>query len=150
MKVKNHKDFARFEYESVKCDNPFKLGEVVFKEFYFDGTPCNEVGVVIQIHDKHELRTDMFGNECTDNIRIATKKEIEKYRPAVLLSLEKPMYVTKKRVTDYIIIKLDLFGNRESLIKEVDEAIEILDEVEDKNDLRFFKAVKKQLENLVG
>jgi len=88
MRVKDHKKYACFDYISNECDNPFKLGDVVFKAKEYDGTPCNEVGVVLQIHDSGELRTDMFGNEHISMLKLATKSQIKKYRPAVAKDLD--------------------------------------------------------------
>ena len=42
------------------------------------------IGVVIQVHDASELRTDMFGNECINMMRLATEEEIIKLRPSIL------------------------------------------------------------------
>jgi hypothetical protein len=82
--ILNHKDFALFDYTSNECNNPFKLGEVVIKPKDWGGEVCNEIGVVLQIHDNNELRTDMFGNEDISMLRLATLKEIKKYRPNLL------------------------------------------------------------------
>jgi hypothetical protein len=85
--------YAKFEYEDghgndgEPKDNPFKRGDVVFKPYYSDGTDCNEVGVVLQVHDQSELRTDMFGNECTDNLTMATSVDIVEYRPKLALEM---------------------------------------------------------------
>ena len=82
--------FTKFDYEDGHGndgdpkDNPFKRGDVVIKPKYFDGSECNEIGVVLQVHDQSEVRTDMFGNECTDNLRMATLGEITLYRQDVL------------------------------------------------------------------
>jgi hypothetical protein len=79
--ILDHKKFALFDYISNECNNPFKLGEVVLKLKDHEGNPCNEIGVVLQIHDDSELRTDMFGNECVDNLKRATLLEIIEFRP---------------------------------------------------------------------
>lgn len=82
--------FALFDYEDGHGndgnheDNPYGRGDIVIKGTYFDGSPCNEIGVVLQVHDQSELRTDMFGNECTTRLRSATYDEIEKYRPDLI------------------------------------------------------------------
>lgn len=89
MKVKDHKKYACFDYISNECNNPFKLGDVVFKAKEWDKkTPCNEVGIVLQIHDNGELRTDMFGNEHISVLKLATKKQIKKYRPSIEIDLD--------------------------------------------------------------
>lgn len=82
--ILDHKKYALFDYISNKCNNPFKLGEVVIKPFDCNGEPCNEIGVVLQIHDTTELRTDMFGNEDISMLKKATLKEIKKFRPELL------------------------------------------------------------------
>jgi len=82
----NHKNYALFNYVSVECENPFKLGDVVIKPNDWDGEPCNEIGVVIQIHDENELRTDMFGNEDVSMLRMATDEEIKNFRESLLES----------------------------------------------------------------
>jgi hypothetical protein len=84
MKVYNHLDFARFDYDSG-TSTLFALGDVVLKkadpDYNSDG---DEIGVIIQVHSEFEYRTDMFGNCCNSEIRIATLDEIEKYRPELL------------------------------------------------------------------
>lgn len=76
------KKFAKFEYESkIEFNTPFQLGDVVIKHKDYEGNVINEIGVVIQIHDKNELRTDMFGNESVSLLKLATRDEISKYRP---------------------------------------------------------------------
>jgi hypothetical protein len=96
MKV-DDKKYAKFEYNDGHSGdhtkNPFQRGDVVIKPFFGYGEgvsgeerePCNEIGVVLQVHDEYELRTDMFGNESIDYVRLATKKEIQKYRPRLLV-----------------------------------------------------------------
>lgn len=84
------KKYACFEYEDghghdgeVK-DNPFQRGDVVIKPIGTDENLTPEIGVVLQVHDSSELRTDMFGNECVTRLRLATEEEIRKYRPRLL------------------------------------------------------------------
>ncbi len=82
----DYRIFALFEYESVNCNNPFRLGDVVIKEKdYYSKEAINEIGVVIQIHDDNELRTDMFGNEDISMLRLATDKEILEHRENLFL-----------------------------------------------------------------
>jgi hypothetical protein len=73
----NPKNYTLFDYVSVDCKNDFRLGDVVRK------LSDNEIGVVIQIHDENDLRTDMFGNECVDNLKLATLEEVKKSRPSL-------------------------------------------------------------------
>jgi len=83
--------YAKFEYEDghgydgEPKNNPFKRGHVVIKPIGTDENETPEIGVVLQVHDQSELRTDMFGNECTSKLRLATKEEIRKYRPKLLV-----------------------------------------------------------------
>ena len=72
INLENYKDFACFDYISGKCSKHI-LGDVVINEH-------NEIGVIIQIHEEGEYRTDMFGNCSISEIRPATLEEITKYR----------------------------------------------------------------------
>jgi len=85
MKVKNHKDFACFDYESVSDCSQYQLGDIVIR-YPKDEEP--EIGVVIQIHDRFELRTDMFGNSDVTEIKLATPEEIEKWRKSIIKDIE--------------------------------------------------------------
>tara|TARA_R110000822_G_scaffold213107_9_gene348469 strand:- start:669 stop:938 length:270 start_codon:yes stop_codon:yes gene_type:complete len=88
MKV-DDKKYAKFEYNDGHSGdhtkNPFQRGDVVIKAIGTDENLTPEIGVVLQVHDEYELRTDMFGNESIDYVRLATKKEIQKYRPKLLV-----------------------------------------------------------------
>lgn len=84
MRVRDHKKFAMFDYKSTECKNPYKVGDVVIKPLYYDGKKCNEIGVVLQVHDDTEVRTDMFGNECISILRVPTLGEVKKYRPKIM------------------------------------------------------------------
>jgi len=75
----DHKKYAKFEYESVECDNPCKLGDVVARDQ--DGI---EIGVVLQVHDDDEVRTDMFGNVSQCEIFFPSPATIAQYRPELL------------------------------------------------------------------
>lgn len=83
MKVRDHKKFCCFDYVS---DNPayhnhgYSLGDVVTKVSE-DGT---EIGVVIQLHEDGDLRTDMFGNASPSEVTMSTIEDIEKYRNDLL------------------------------------------------------------------
>lgn len=76
MKIKNYKDYACFDYVSMRLPK-YELGHVVINK------ETKEIGVIIQIHDADECRTDMFGNCDFSQLRLATKKEINKYRPNI-------------------------------------------------------------------
>jgi hypothetical protein len=79
----DYRKFAFFNYDSfISPDDKFRLGDVVIKQYEGGG---KEVGVILQSHGSGEYRTDMFGNCCTSEIRIATKEEIKKYREDILV-----------------------------------------------------------------
>lgn len=85
MKV-NHKKYALFAYENgpeeLVSKNPFQLGDVVIHN------DTKEIGVVIQIHDAFEVRTDMFGNECISNLSHPSFKELTTIKhPRLLIDL---------------------------------------------------------------
>jgi hypothetical protein len=79
MRIVNYKSFGCFKYES-KTSSRYELGDVV-KKVSEDGT---EIGVMIQIHDEYEYRTDMFGNCDMGEITLATNEEIAMFRPELL------------------------------------------------------------------
>jgi len=86
MRVKNHKDFCCFKYKSTTDEfTLYSLGDIVIREV--EDEP--EIGVVIQLYDRGDLRTDMFGNCYNDEVRLATKKEIEQYRIDLIKHLKK-------------------------------------------------------------
>lgn len=70
----DHTKFALFNYVQNPTENDiFELGEVVIND-------RNEIGVIIQRHGNNEYRTDIFGNCCGIEIRLATLEEIKLYR----------------------------------------------------------------------
>jgi hypothetical protein len=95
MKVLDYKKYAKFDYTSNECDNIFQLGEIVTLLDNVTKEPCTndkgviEIGVILQIHDENELRTDMFGNADVDNLRLSTLREITRNRVGLLLDVEK-------------------------------------------------------------
>ena len=86
LKVTNHLQFACFDYKSVTCPH-HALGDILINK-------GNEIGVILQIHESGEYRTDMFGNCSLSEIRSATLGEITDFRPELLTSIafEKPNY----------------------------------------------------------
>jgi len=78
MRLKNVKQLCMGGelYPNKECDSDFVIGDVVIN-------PENEVGVIIQIHEENEFRTDMFGNCCSSEIRLATDSEIKEFRPNI-------------------------------------------------------------------
>ena len=103
----NDKKYACFDYTDGHCGdhtkNPFQSGDVVIKPFFGYGEglsgeerePCNEIGVVLQVHDEYELRTDCFGNESIGHVRLATKEEVVKYRPILAVEMGFGLVVLK-------------------------------------------------------
>jgi hypothetical protein len=88
MRIDERK-YAKFEYNDGHSGdhtkNPFQRGDVVIKHKTFQGDVVNEIGVVLQVHDEFELRTDMFGNEGISTLTMATDEEIKKFRPKLLV-----------------------------------------------------------------
>jgi hypothetical protein len=78
MTLSNYNNYACFNYEqNVSENDEYTLGDVVINEE-------NQIGVIIQIHNTEEFRTDMFGNSDTDQVRLATQWEIDTYRPNII------------------------------------------------------------------
>ena len=75
MKVLDYKDFAAFDYNQT--GNIGLLGDIVTNEH-------KEIGVIIQVYDNEDVRTDMFGNCCMSEIRLATMEEIQEFQPDIL------------------------------------------------------------------
>jgi hypothetical protein len=98
MKVKDHKKFCCFEYESDMSNTNFQLGDVVTKVTE-DGI---EIGVVIQLHDDGDFRTDMFGNASPSEVTLSTMDEVEKYRNELLEDLFRSVYRVTYRMEVYI------------------------------------------------
>jgi hypothetical protein len=80
MKVKDHLKFCCFDYESNISNTNFQLGDVVTKVSE-DGT---EIGVVIQLHDDGDFRTDMFGNASPSEVTLSTIVEVTLHRKVLL------------------------------------------------------------------
>ncbi len=76
--VLDYREYALFDYEhTTSKTDKFRLGDVVLK----DNT---EIGVIIQVHGNEEYRTDMFGNCCESEIRLATNEEIKTFREELI------------------------------------------------------------------
>ena len=90
MKVTDHNKYRKFDYDNYLLNPNFELGQVVAKvdrvgeKFFIDKDNGNPIGVVIQLHDDGDCRTDMFGNCSPSEVTFATLEEIELYRPSVL------------------------------------------------------------------
>lgn len=98
MKVKDHKKFCCFEYESDMSNTNFQLGDIVTKESE-DGI---EIGVVIQLHDDGDFRTDMFGNASPSEVKLSTLEDIELYRNELLDEIELKVFRITYRMEYYI------------------------------------------------
>ncbi len=76
--VLDYREYALFDYEhTTNKTDKFRLGDVVLK----DNT---EIGVIIQVHGNEEYRTDMFGNCCDVEIRLATNEDIKTFRKELI------------------------------------------------------------------
>jgi hypothetical protein len=86
MRVKDHLKLCCFQYLSSLKPTKFVLGDVVTIT-----DDRKQVGVVIQIHDDGDVRTDMFGNYHIDGLRLSTLDEVKEHYPQILneLILEK-------------------------------------------------------------
>lgn len=80
MKVKDYKKFCRFEYESDMNNTNYQLGDVVTKVTE-DGV---NIGVVIQLHDDGDFRTDMFGNVSPWEVKLSTIVDVAVHREELL------------------------------------------------------------------
>jgi hypothetical protein len=93
MKVKDHNKYRLFDYENDLTNKNFQLGEIVIRISGADRTLINQdngnpIGVVIQLHDDGDCRTDMFGNCSSSEVRLATIDEIKEYRENLINDLE--------------------------------------------------------------
>jgi hypothetical protein len=81
--IVDYKLYALFNYVSnTGAGDTFTLGQVVINT-------RNDIGVVIQVHSKHEMRTDMYGNCCDTNSRAASIEEIKKHRLDLIVVAKK-------------------------------------------------------------
>lgn len=94
MNILNYRKFACFDYDSVESSQ-VKLGDVVFKQQTHKGEDLFEIGVIIQIHDEREFRTDMFGNCCMSEITLATREQVLMYRPDIIKDIDETQIVER-------------------------------------------------------
>jgi hypothetical protein len=89
MQVKDHNKFRLFDYNNDLTNPNFRLGQVVInvQRGKINEDNGNPIGVVIQLHDDGDCRTDMFGNVSPSEVRLATLDEIKKYRKEILKDL---------------------------------------------------------------
>lgn len=90
IRVRDHKKFAAFDYVSADCQD-FGLGDVVINS-------ANEVGVIIQVHEPGDYRTDMFGNCSKSEISAASRDQVASLRPELLKDLCGKVYYRTDRV----------------------------------------------------
>jgi hypothetical protein len=87
ISVSDHKRFACFEYESETSPG-YQLGDILYKEYPEEDNPEDtmepEIGVVIQTFEDGDVRTDMWGMSCDDEVSQATLAQIKKYRPNLM------------------------------------------------------------------
>jgi hypothetical protein len=86
MKVKNYLAFAMHEYNN-STSTQYELGDIVIRDADPIYNEDAEIGVIIQVHDEWEYRTDMFGNCHHSELRIATLAEVTELRPKLLTEL---------------------------------------------------------------
>lgn len=86
LSVIDHNKFRLFDYENVPSDI-FTLGSVLYKEYPKEYNQLPEIGVVIQTYGD-ECRTDMWGNCSLSEVRTATLKDIETFRPDLLQDIQ--------------------------------------------------------------
>jgi Fe-S cluster biogenesis protein NfuA len=67
-----HRQYAMCDYNQSES-SLYKLGDVVAKD--------GEVGVIIQIHEEHEFRVNMWGNCSSCEIQMATAEQLENFNP---------------------------------------------------------------------
>ena len=98
MKVNNHNRYRKFEYENHFSNPNFELGQVLIKinNNGIDVENGNPIGVVIQLHDDGDCRTDMFGNCGTYDTRLATYNEILEYRKELINDIFEPLKIGDK------------------------------------------------------
>ena len=90
-RVKDYKKYSKFEYESDEniSKNKLQLGDVCisYHNSFYGNQP--RVGIVVQILKGGEMvRTDDFGVKYSNTLKLATKQEIENFRPELLFELE--------------------------------------------------------------
>lgn len=101
MKVKDHKHFASFEYQSVDESASYNLGDIVLR---YRPDMGYEIGVIIQIHGNEEYRTDKWGNTDSNEFVLADLESIEKHRYELIQHLILPLDQVQVSQHDYIII----------------------------------------------
>lgn len=113
MFVKDHNKFRRFDYENAMSNTNFKLGIVLINQ-------QEQIGVVIQLHEDGDCRTDMFGNCSVSEVYVATIEQIKKFRPELLdelcnytqLDLSKDQHLMSIRSNGTEMGHVEIFGGK--------------------------------------
>jgi K+/H+ antiporter YhaU regulatory subunit KhtT len=113
MKVRDHKKFCKFDYESDTAPHTYELGDVVTKE----SENGIEIGVVIQLHEDGDIRTDMFGNASPSEVTMSTIEEIIEFRDELLSE----MFEMDERQTKAASLMKELIEKHKKLDKLWDE-----------------------------
>lgn len=100
MQVKDHKKFCCFDYESDSTNKAFQLGDVVTKITEENDIPV-EIGVVIQLHEDGDIRTDEFGNASPSEVELSSMDEIKTYRPKLIEDLDTKVFRVTYRMEYY-------------------------------------------------
>ena len=118
MNITNYKKFACFEYESVESSQ-IKLGDVVFKQEMYEGEDVSEIGIILQIHNENEFRTDKFGNCCMSEITIATREQVLMYRPDIIKDIDDSEELTTEQIVENLLSDMSAYKEniQEMLIK---------------------------------
>ena len=122
MKV-NHLNYALFDYTSVEHPN-YSLGDVLYQKTGKGDEMVEEIGVIIQIHDKDECRTDSWGNspfewdENGDITRLATEFEIERLRPELLENSMSIKSILDRQVRELNKIELRLLSTDATILPD--------------------------------
>lgn len=103
MKVIDWKKFAAFDYVNGEGseNNPYEQSDVVLDP------RTNEIGVVIQVHDAIEFRTDMFGNTSLFEVVLADEEEISLHRPDIMSDIYSQTYYYVSDI-DYVCDDMDV------------------------------------------
>jgi len=90
MKVKDHNQFCKFDYENEINPNKYQLGDVLTKDYsklYEGSNQETEIGVVIQTFSDGDVRTDMWGMCSESEVSMSTFEQIDMYRPKLIQEL---------------------------------------------------------------
>lgn len=92
--IKQWRKFKKFNYKQSVNPN-IQLGALVIYP-----NDNNSIGVVIQLHDDGDFRTDMNGNTSMSEVRFATLTEVLLNRPKLI------PYLSKSELIELCLIEL--------------------------------------------